>query len=133
MMNEQNAADLPPVGVRFRQRRERLHMTQDEVATEAGVNRDTVSAIEKGAGSARKRREVEEALTRLEEAAGLRPIEEPEPEVEESEAKPDAIRLTFHNVYGIGEIIAEGPGDKPDELVAAVVKLLAEIRDKGAQ
>jgi hypothetical protein len=41
-----------------------------------------------------------------------------------------ALRFTFHDVYGIGELIVEGPVDHPDELVASITKLLAEIRGK---
>ena len=139
-MTTTDAPHLPLVGASndFLERRLRLYMTQDEIATEAGMNRDTVSAIQGGGGSAKKRRDLDEALTRLEEEGRIPPFAPPAPaEVvpaprpAEPEAAPvDTIRLTFHDVFGVGEIIAEGPSDKPDELVAAVAKLLAETRAK---
>lgn len=131
-MTLEDAADWPVVtGDRFRERRERLNLTQAEVAEEAGLKSyETVSAVEKGKGSLPSRRRVEEALTRLEDEQGLN-AQPPAQPADEVSASP--IRLTFHDVFGVGEIIAEGPGDKPEELIAAVTQLLAELRDQSSK
>lgn len=92
-----------------------------EFAEASKIDRQALSNAEQGKGSAGTYDRAEAWLTGMEEETGH----------DESTPTRDPIRLTFHDVFGIGEIIAEGPGDKPDELVAAVVKLLAEIRDKG--
>lgn len=90
-----------------------------EFARASGISRDALTAAEKGAGSEGTLDRAEAWLDRKEEETG------------HDEPTNDPIRLTFHDVYGIGEIIAEGPGDKPDELVAAVTKLLEQIRQRG--
>lgn len=116
-------------GERFRERRDRLGLTQSEVAEEAGIKSyETVGAVERGEGSPASRRRIEEALTRLEDEQGTHAQEAEQSPAEET-AEP--IRLTFRDVYGVGEIIAEGPADKGDELIAAVTKLLAEMRERG--
>ncbi len=89
-----------------------------EFADASGIDREALGKAEKGQGSLGTIERAEAWLDRMDEETG------------HDEPSTDPIRLTFHDVYGIGEIIAEGPGDRPDELVAAVVKLLAEIRAK---
>lgn len=90
-----------------------------EFAEASGISREALTAVEKGSGSDATMERAEAWLDRMEAETG------------HDEPSTDPIRLTFHDVYGIGEIIAEAPGDKGDELVAAVVKLLAEIRARG--
>lgn len=111
-------------GAAVRARREHLGMTVSGLAKLAGVDRGKLAKFEEGEDAPTERwiNGVERALESFEVEAGHEPGEGAM--VKESEP----IRLTFHDVYGIGEIIAEAPGDKGDELVAAVVKLLAEIR-----
>jgi transcriptional regulator with XRE-family HTH domain len=117
-------------GGRIKDRRKSLGMPATRLAKEAEVSREHLSAVENGhkQPSPEWVRRVELAMDRYARETGQEPAEAEEVAAELS---VDPIRLTFHDVYGIGEIIAEGPGDKPDELVAAVVKLLAEIRSKG--
>ena len=90
-----------------------------EFAEASKIDREALSKAEQGRGSAGTYDRAEAWLSSMEEETG------------HDEHTADPIRLTFHDVYGIGEIIAEAPGDRGDELVAAVVKLLAEIRAKG--
>lgn len=92
-----------------------------EFAEATEIDRQALSNAEKGQGSSGTYDRAEAWLARMEEETGL---DEPTPE-------PNLIRLTFHDVYGVGEIVAEGPGDKPDELVAAVAQLLAKLREQG--
>lgn len=121
-------------GGRIKDRRKSLGMPATRLAKEAEVSREHLSAVENGHKQPTPEwvRRVELAMDRYARETGQEPAEA-------EEVTPDAppavnpIRLTFHDVYGIGEIIAEAPGDKGDELVAAVVKLLSEIRAKGQQ
>jgi transcriptional regulator with XRE-family HTH domain len=112
-------------GAAVRARREHLGMTASDLAKLAGVDRGKLRKFESGedAPSERWINGVERALESFEVEAGH--------EVGEGAKEAEPIRLTFHGIYGIGEIIAEGPADRPDELVAAVSKLLAELREKG--
>lgn len=41
------------------------------------------------------------------------------------------LRFTLHNVYGVGEIIAEGPPEDREEIVESLAKLLRDIRAEG--
>lgn len=118
--------DKSAPGGRIKERRESLGMPATRLAKEAEVSREHLSAVENGhkVPSAEWVRRVELAMDRYARETD----QEAGAESTEPEHAHDPIRLTFHDVYGIGEIIAEAPGDKGDELVAAVVKLLAEIR-----
>ena len=59
-------------GDRVRERRQRLSMTQEQLAAEAGVNRDTVGRIESGTGfTQRKLTQIQATLDRLEDETGI--------------------------------------------------------------
>lgn len=90
-----------------------------EFAEASGISREALTAAEKGAGSEATLERAEAWLTKIETETGH----------DEPEATP--LKFTFHDVYGIGELVVEGPIDRPDDLVAAVGKLLAEIRARG--
>lgn len=87
-----------------------------EFAEASGIDREALGKAEKGQGSSGTYERADAWLTRMEEETGH----------DEPSAEP--LRFTFHDVYGISELIVEGPVDRPDELVAAVGKLLADIR-----
>lgn len=89
-----------------------------EFSEASGISREALTAIEKGAGTAASMERAEAWLDRFEAETGM------------DEASPEPIRFTFHDVYGIGELIVEGPVDHPDELVAAVKAILAEMRTR---
>jgi transcriptional regulator with XRE-family HTH domain len=105
-------------------------MTVSNLAEMADVDRGKLSKFEGGKDrpSARWVAQVERALDDFERETGFKPGEAAA-EAASSSAPADPIRLTFHDVFGVGEIIAEGPADKPDELIAAVSKLIAELRE----
>ena len=90
-----------------------------EFAGASGISREALTAAEKGQGSGGTYDRAEAWLSGMEEETG------------HDEPSSEPLRFTFHDVYGIGELIVEGPVDRPDELVAAVAKLLSEIRTKG--
>lgn len=92
-----------------------------EFAEASGIDREALSKAERGQGSSGTYDRAESWLSRIEEETGA------------DEPSPEPLRFTFHDVYGIGELIVEGPVDHPDELVASITKLLSEIRGKGTQ
>lgn len=110
-----------------------LGMPANRLAREAEVSREHLSSVENGHKEPTPEwvRRVELAMDRYARETGQEARDGDVVPAPPAEADP--IRLTFHDVYGIGEIIAEAPGDKGDELVAAVVKLLAEIRSNRGQ
>lgn len=91
-----------------------------EFAEKSGIDREALSKAERGQGSSGTYDRVEAWLSRFEEETG------------HDEPSTEPLRFTFHDVYGIGEIIAEGGNS--EELVAAVTKLFREMRiTKGPQ
>jgi transcriptional regulator with XRE-family HTH domain len=87
-----------------------------EFAEASGIDREALGKAERGQASAGTYERAEAWLERMEEETG------------HDEPSSEPLRFTFHDVYGIGELIVEGPVDRPDELVESITKLLAEIR-----
>jgi transcriptional regulator with XRE-family HTH domain len=118
-------------GAAVRARREHLGMTVINLADKAGVDRGKLGRFEAGSDHPTERwiARVERTLDDFEHEVGVKPGEAAA-EAAASGAPAAPIRLTFHDVFGIGEIIAEGPSDKPDELIAAVRELFAELRSE---
>jgi transcriptional regulator with XRE-family HTH domain len=117
-------------GGQIKARRTAIGMSVSALAKRAGVDRGSLAALEAG-GSVRDTTlaAVDMTLGDLEHEMGMdMPSSGVGAATTEVESAP--IRLTFHDVFGVGEIIAEGPSDKPDELIAAVSKLLAELRSE---
>lgn len=106
---------------RLRARRERLGMSQAELAREAGINRDTVAAIERGQGFRRSSlTKLEKALDAVEEEVGIDVPPRPKESLVEFEVR----------IAGEPEItvIARGEGAQ-DEIVKLLRRLRA--RDNG--
>jgi len=89
-----------------------------EFADATGIYREALGNAEKGHASDGTYERAEAWLDRMEEETG------------HDEPSTEPLRFTFHDIYGIGELIVEGPVDHPDELVASITKLLSEIRGK---
>lgn len=87
-----------------------------EFAEASSIDREALGKAEKGQGSPGTYERAEAWLDRMEEVTG------------HDEPSSEPLRFTFHDVFGIGEIIAEGPVDHPDELIESIAKLFAEIR-----
>lgn len=129
-MTDHDETESTPVtdGTLARARRERLAASQGEVAEEAGVNRDTVSAVEHGSASAKSRRLVGDALSRMEEEANLSPYGQPVVErVGPIDGAAGLIRVEVPNLYGGEALVVEGPVDNPEALAAAVDALMRRL------
>ena len=129
--DQSDSLSVSDAGDRVQMRRERLGASQGEVAEQAGVNRDTVSAVEHGKSSAKSRRLVTDALTRMEEEAGLAPIgEESHPlvrRVAPVEGAPQLIRIEVPGVHGAKAIVVEGPVDNPEAMAEAVDAIMRRL------
>jgi DNA-binding XRE family transcriptional regulator len=115
------------VGTEFLNRRARLNMTQDEIADEAGVNRDTVSAVEKGRGSAVSRRKIDEALTRAEDEAGFRVVD-PQP-APSNGGEPQLVEFEVTGDFGV-RVVVKGPIANAKELEASVSRLIRDMKSE---
>lgn len=111
-------------GDRIERRRERLGMTKIDLAREAGVDRDTVSAIEAGKGyQGAKLTAIKKALDREEVAHGLSPIED-----EETTDDPGVAVIEFSE--GDRKVAVRWPGASPAQ-IAELVERLASRGDQG--
>lgn len=102
-------------GAQFGPRREALgikNLRQFALAT--GRDRDTLARAEAGTASKTTMDWVDAWLT--------------EREADREPVASEPIKLTMHGVYGIEEIIVEGPVDRPDELADAVGKILDRLK-----
>lgn len=129
-MTTSDPTESTPVtdGALVRARRERLGASQGEVADQAGVNRDTVSAVEHGTASAKSRRIVGDALTRMEEEAGMPPYAAPAVErVAPIEGSSQLIRIEVPGLHGAQAIVVEGPVDNPEAIAAAVDAIMRRL------
>lgn len=117
-------------GEHYRARRTAIGMSVSALAKRANVDRGSLANLEEGKGVRDTTvAQIEKTLADLEHELGMDVPSAVEAPPSAAPAAP--IRLTFHDIFGVGEIIAEGPADKPDELIAAVSKLLAELRERG--
>lgn len=126
-MTRENRADSGPVsddGDRVRLRRERAQLHVNELAELAGVNRDTLSAIEAGKGFRRTSlSKVENALTQFEELHGITAPPLPEQTVQATGPRI----VTLRN--DVGEVVLDRTGMTEEELVStarALLRVLAE-------
>lgn len=137
-MKAQDAQDSSSVedddgfAAQARRRLDRLRATIGDVASHSGLNRDTVSAVLHGRGSTRSQGKVDDALTSMEEEAGLPPIEdeghvEPQLPVVDQQAVP-MIRFTVEGVYGAKALIVEAPPENLAELEAAVDRIMRRLQ-----
>jgi transcriptional regulator with XRE-family HTH domain len=120
-------SDLVSDGELVRARRERLGASQGEVAEQAGVNRDTVSAVEHGTASGKSRKLVAAALTRMEEEAGLPPVSQLVERIAPVEGATGLLRVQVPGVHGAEALVVEGPVDDPEALAAAVDAILRRL------
>ena len=112
-------------GDRFRERRERLGYTQEQIAELAGIKSyETVSAVEHGKASPRSRRSVDAALSQLEEEAfGSRA------EVDDQQPAPAPQLMEFEVTGDFGvRVVVKGPVENAAELEASVARLIRDMR-----
>lgn len=127
MTTEHEANWSVVTGDRFRERRIRLNLTQDELAAEAGIkSRDTVRAVEQGHGSAPSRRRLDEALTKL-EIEGRGEAATSDEDAAETPAHPHLIEFEVTGDFGV-RVVVKGPVENAAELEASVARLIRDMK-----
>ena len=132
-MARKDRADLPDMnteGSQVRARRERLGMGIKDLATEAGVSRDTLSDLESGTKDFRQATlyKVQRALDRIESESGI----DAPPPGEGGEARPGLVRFEVRGVYGADALVVEGPIDNIAELEEAVDRIMRRVQGRSA-
>lgn len=130
MDNESRADDLRPRGRTIMRRRLAVGITSERAFADAvnadappgtrNIDKGTIGRAERGDASLGTYNRLEMWLDQREAELGI--TREPlAPAVE-------PLRLTMHGVFGVEEMILEGPVDRPDELAEAVGKILDRLR-----
>ena len=124
--SEQSGPMTAEEGARLRARRERIGWDVKRLATEAGVHRTTLAALEAGEGSrGTTRAKVENALTEAEKEMGLSELPT------ESSALPTLqaglVEFEITGDFGV-RVVARGPVENHEILAADVARI---IRDSG--
>lgn len=122
-MTQDSGADWPIVtGEKFRERREHLNLTQEQLAKEAGIKSyETIGAVEKGKGSVPSRRKIADALTRLEAEGGTRALAAEQP------PQPQLIEFEVTGDFGV-RVVVKGPVENAAELEASVARLIRDMK-----
>lgn len=112
-------------GQQVKARRERLGMSIQELAKEAGVSRDTLSDLESGTKDFRRLtlNKIQRALDSIEEEAGVGAP----PPAESSAKEPDLIEFDISGDFGV-HVIVKGPVADAELLQRQVLGIIREIR-----
>jgi DNA-binding XRE family transcriptional regulator len=125
MRTEHEANWSVVTGDQFRERRDRLGITQDILAEEAGLSRDTVRHVEQDRAGKTSRRRVDEALTRLEvEARGEGAAVATDAGHREP---PHLIEFEVTGDFGV-RVVVKGPVENAAELEASVARLIRDMK-----
>lgn len=116
-------------GRAVKQRRKRLGMSQDELAHEAGVNRDTLGAIEAGKGFRRASlTKIENALNRLEDEAGI-----DSPAGVSDLTRDKLVEFRVEGVLGTHAVVVKGPIEDVATFEDSVARILRKLQSESGE
>lgn len=122
-LDREHSHVMSEVGESVKARRKALGMSQDDLANEAGVNRDTLGAIENGQGyRASSLTKIEQALERIEHEVGM--------DAPPAGGKPNdsgLIEFDISGDFGV-HLVVRGPVADADALQRQVIGIIREIR-----
>ena len=123
-LGKEHLSDMSNEGSRVRERRERLGVDKKSLAEQAGVNRNTLAAIESGESFNRTSlAKIERVLAELEHEAGL----DAPAAVSESSGGGDLIEFDITGDFGV-HLVVKGPVHDAEVLKRQVVDIIREIR-----
>jgi transcriptional regulator with XRE-family HTH domain len=123
-LSKEHLADMSNEGQRVRERRERLGMDKKELAGEAGVNRNTLAAIEAGESFNRTSlAKIERALTALEQEAGF-----DAPPAGVSVDEQDLVEFRVEGVLGVQAVVVRGPVRDVREFEGSIARILRQVQ-----
>ena len=125
-LDKEHSGVMDTEGQRVRARRKWLGMTQDELAEEAHVNRDTLGAIEGGKGFRRSSlTKIEVALDRLEEASG-----KDAPLVVSDLTRDRLVEFRVEGVPGVDAVVVKGPIEDVATFEASIARILRQVQSE---
>lgn len=119
-LGREHLSDMSNEGSRVKERRERLGIGKKALAELAGVNRNTLAAIEGGESFNRTSlAKLERVLDDLEEEAG---IDAPPRAAATDESK--MVKFRLDGLYGVRSLVVEGPIEDKEGLLEIVQELM---------
>lgn len=128
-LGSEHLADMSDEGERVRARRERLGLDKKELAAEAGVNRNTLAAIESGDSFNRTSlAKIERALEALELEAGINT-----PPTRASGQDQDLVEFRIEGVLGVASVVVKGPVRDVEQFEGSIARILRQIQEGQAE
>lgn len=125
-LGAEHLGDMSDEGRRVRERRERLGVDKKSLAEQAGVNRNTLAAIENGESFNRSSlAKIERVLSDLEHEAG---IDAPAASEDES----GLIEFDIAGDFGV-HVVVKGPVRDAELLQRQVIGIIREIRRESGE
>lgn len=125
-LGSEHLGDMSDEGQRVRERRERLGVDKKELAEAAGVNRNTLAAIEAGESFNRSSlAKIERALEALELEAGIKAP--PRGAAAAAHGSGELIEFDIAGDFGV-HLVVRGPVGDAEVLKRQVVDIIREIR-----
>jgi transcriptional regulator with XRE-family HTH domain len=122
-LGSEHLADMSTEGMRVRERRERLGVDKKELAAAAGVNRNTLAAIEAGESFNRTSlAKIERALDSLELEAGINAPIHVAPDAQ------DLVEFRIEGVLGVASVVVRGPVKDVREFEGSIARILRQIQ-----
>lgn len=130
-LGREHLGDMSDEGRRVTERRERLEMNVKQLAAEAGISRNTLSALESGSSFNRSTlAKVEKALEALEKEAGLE-APPPAPSSGSSGEGEHLVEYRVEGVLGVRAIVVKGPVEDIPAFEASIARILRQVQSEG--
>lgn len=124
-LGSEHLADMSDEGQRVKARRERLGLDKKELAAEAGVNRNTLAAIEAGDSFNRTSlAKIERALEALELEAGINT-----PPTRAASQDQDLVEFRIEGVLGVASVVVKGPVRDVEQFEGSIARILRQIQE----
>lgn len=126
-LGREHLGHMSDEGQRIRERRERLGLDKKGLAEQAGVNRNTLAAIEGGESFNRTSlAKIERALEELEQEAGINA-----PPATASSGDQDLVEFRVEGVLGVQAVVVRGPVKDVRAFEGSIARILKQVQSTG--
>lgn len=123
-LGREHLRDMSNEGQRVKERRERLGLDKKGLAAEAGVNRNTLAAIEAGESFNRTSlAKIERKLDELEVEAGF-----DAPPATSQAGDQDLVEFRIEGVLGVAAVVVKGPVKDVREFEGSIARILKQVQ-----
>lgn len=123
-LGREHLGDMSTEGDQIRERRERLGLDKKGLAQEAGVNRNTLAAIERGDSFNRSSlAKLERTLDALEKEAGF-----DAPPAMAAANEVDLVEFRIEGVLGVQAVVVKGPVKDVRQFEGSIARILRQVQ-----